>query len=111
MRYQPKRSSARWLEGAPRPVLACYDSGPKTIDRYTVLYGAPFWSDEWGRTIPYFAMSAAPFHPPGFGQHGEMRSIDRSVLGRKIRFTDLPPDCQRAVRLDCEEESDHESPC
>ena len=34
-----------------------------------------------------------------------------SVLGRKIRFTDLPPDCQLAVRLDCEEESDHESPC
>ena len=103
MRYQPKRSGARWLEGAPRPVLACYDSGPKTIDRYTVLYGAPFWSEEWGRTIPCFAMSAAPFHPQGFGQHGE--------LGRKIGFTDLPPDCQRAVRLDCEEESDRESPC
>lgn len=41
MQYLPKRSTARWLKGAPRPVLACYDSGDKTVDRYTVLYGAP----------------------------------------------------------------------
>lgn len=99
--YQPKRSSPRWLEGAPAPVLACYDSGDKTIDRYTVLYGAPWWTPDMGRTVPYAAMNAAPFHPQGFGQHGEMRSCDRSALGKKIRFLDLPADCQKMVRQDC----------
>lgn len=104
MRYQPRRSSPRWLEGAPAPVLAIYDSGPnRCIDRYTVLYGAPIWSPDMGRTVPYLAMSALPFHPQGFAQHGEMPSWSREALGRKIRFVDLPPDCQRAVEDDCAE--------
>ena len=104
MKYQPKRSSARWLESAPPHVLACYDNGEKTIDRYCVLYGAPFWVPEMGRTVPYVAMSTAPFHPQGFGQHGEMRSIDRSVLGKKIRFLDLPADCRKLVEQDGQED-------
>ena len=107
MRYQPKRASKRWLEGAPRTVLACYDSGAKTIDRYTVLYGAPFWNEEvYGRDIPYIAMSADPFGPLGFGQHGVMQSIHRDRCGHKIKWSDLPPDCRRAVELDCAEDSD-----
>lgn len=100
--YQPKRSSARWLEGAPRAVLACYDSGPnRGFDRYTVLYGAPIWTADMGRNVPYVGMSAAPFHPQGFGQHGEMPSYNRAALGKKIRFLDLPPDCQKLVVQDC----------
>lgn len=103
MIYQPKRSSARWLEDAPSFVLSCYDSGPnKGMDRYTVLYGAPFWSPEMGRNVPYFAASASPFHPQGFGQHGEMPSHNRSNCGRKIRWADLPEDVQRAVKQDLE---------
>lgn len=104
MRYQPKRSSARWLEGAPKPVLAVYDNGGASIDRYTVLYGAPLWYPEMGRSVPYVAMNAAPFHPQGFGQHGEMRSIDRSALGRKIKYADLPIDCKKLVTQDCADE-------
>lgn len=104
MRYHPKRSSARWLEGAPAPVLACYDSGPnRGIDRYTVLYGAPFWTPDYGRDVPYVAMSGAPFHPQGICQHGEMPAYNRKSLGKKIRFLDLPPDCQEAVKGDCAE--------
>lgn len=103
--YQPKRSSKRWLEGAPAPVLACYDSGPnKGFDRYTVLYGAPLWTPDCGHEIPYVRMSEHPFHPQGFGQHGEMRSCDRSRLGKKIKFLDLPPDCQKLVEQDCRED-------
>lgn len=104
--YRPKRSSPRWLEGAPSPVLACYDSGPnKGYDRYTVLYGVPFWVPEMHRHIPYVAMSGAPFHPLGFCQHGEMPSYNRDALGKKIRFLDLPEDCRKAVHLDCAEEN------
>ena len=104
MRYQPKRSSRRWLEGAPAPVLACYDNGGASIERYCVLYGAPFWTPDYGRDVPYIAMSAAPFHPQGFSQHGEMPSSNRAALGRKIRFVDLPADCRRAVVQDCLED-------
>lgn len=105
MRYQPKRSSQHWLKGAPKPVLAIYDTGPnKTYDRYTVVYGAPFWTPEWGREVPYLGMSEHPFHPLGFGQHGQMPSINRPKCGRKIKWSDLPPDCQRAVILDCAED-------
>lgn len=102
MRYQPKRSSPRWLEDAPEYVLACYDDGGKSIDRYTVLYGAPFWDESMGRTVPYVAMNAAPFHPQGFGQHGEMPSHNRAALGHKVRFKDLPIDCQKLVHQDGE---------
>jgi hypothetical protein len=52
-------------------------------------------------------MSSNPFHPQGFGQHGATRSGPcdfppcrlgkRNHLGKRIRFEDLPPDCQRLV--------------
>jgi hypothetical protein len=55
-------------------------------------------------------MNAAPFHPQGFGQHGESdrgpvdfppcRLGRRNHLGKRILFADLPPDCQRLVVQD-----------
>jgi hypothetical protein len=47
-------------------------------------------------------MSANPFHPQGFGQHGESNHmpIDKptySQLGKKIKFNDLPIDCRKLV--------------
>lgn len=45
MQYQPKRASKRWTESAPAYVLACYDNGGKTCDRYTVLFGKPIWEE------------------------------------------------------------------
>lgn len=105
MRYQPKRSSALWLEGAPRPVLACYDNGGKTLDRYTVLYGAPLWDQSMGRNVPIRAMDANPFHPQGFGQWGDMPAYHRDALGKKIRFLDLPEQCRTLVVQDCREDS------
>lgn len=101
MSYQPKRSAARWLEGAPKPVLACYDNGGKTCDRYTVLYGAPLWEPSMGRSVPYVGMNAHPFHPQGFGQHGDMPSYNRAACGKKIRYLDLPEDCRKLVEQDC----------
>ena len=102
MYYQPKKSTARWLENAPAPVLACYDSGPETVDRYIVLYGGPFYDPSMGRRVQYVAMSAEPNHPLGFCQHGETESADRKALGKKIRFDDLPLNCRRQVRQECE---------
>lgn len=97
-----------------------YDNGGTgcggTFDRYTVVF-----SGNYRRRLPtgefdcdclYVGMSANPFHPQGFGQHGEnpypidakdgwAPAIGRKChLGIRINFSDLPPDCQKLVRDD-----------
>jgi len=76
--------------------LKIYDNKGLTSDRYTVYY-----LDEVNPITGYTAlvgMSAHPFHPQGFGQHGE--GIPGPYNGREISFGDLPPDCQKLVRQD-----------
>jgi len=101
MRYQPKCSSLRWLKGAPRYVLACYDNGGKTADRYTVIFGGPLWTPEMGRSVPFLGMSDAPTHPQGFSQWGEMPAYNRAACGRKVKWRDLPGNIRRHVRARC----------
>lgn len=99
--YKPRRSRARWLEGAPKALLAVYDNGGKTADRYTAIYGAPLWSHEWCRVgcLPCRSMSADPFHPQGVGMFGEAERGPH--LGRKVRFLDLPEPVRRCIVADC----------
>lgn len=86
--------------GVPRYVH-CYDNGGETADRYTVVFTGRY-RHKTGGSFWHLGMSALPFHPQGIGQHGESeRQIDRptySHLGKRVRFTVLPADCQRAVR-------------
>lgn len=76
--------------------LQCWDNGGKTIDRYTVV-----WPDG-----SYLGMNAHPFHPQGFGQHGEgcmyflRRPPAKCHLGRRIKFSDLPEDAKKCVQQD-----------
>ncbi len=101
--YRPRRARARWLEGAPKALLAVYDNGGKSFDRYTALYGAPIWEPSMGQTIPARFMSEHPSHPQGFGIFGEVKAYDRAAFGRKVRFADLPPDVKRCIVNDCKE--------
>jgi hypothetical protein len=103
MSYRPRRMPKRFLDAdCPQGVLAILDD-PRAIDRYTVIYAEPVTDD--GRTFQYVAMNAAPFHPQGFGQHGEM---DASSLARYryensrfyAKWSDLPEDCKRLIRQD-----------
>lgn len=76
--------------------VKCFDNGGESFDRYTVVFlkAEVFYNKYW----VYLAMSEHPCHPQGFGQHGELNSIkDLSYLGKRIRFKDLPPDCQKLV--------------
>lgn len=103
----PRRARAQWLDGdCPSHVLAIFDNGGRTWDRYTILY-VPAEGQDW---ITYFVASAHPFDPQGFGQHGELRLHEARAYryretgaGHSTRWTDLPADVQRAVREDAPE--------
>jgi hypothetical protein len=82
--------------------IACYDSGGKTADRYTVIY-----LDQPERAVNTFAavaMNAEPFHPQGFGQH--TTAMPGRHCGKRIAFASLPADCQKLVIQDCTPELD-----
>ncbi len=86
--------------GVPRYVR-CYDNGGKTFDRYTIVYTGQYRHLTGGAQL-YVGASEHPFHPQGFGQHGE-GVIDRPTyghLGRKVPFTALPEDVRRLVLRD-----------
>lgn len=105
--------------GEPKYVR-CYDNGGKTADRYTVVYTGKYrtiGSKRGGERVnggfQYVGMSALPFHPQGFGQHGEhTQQIDvnkwgfapamgrSNHLGKRIPFNTLPADCQKLVMRD-----------
>lgn len=101
MRYQPKRSTQRWLAGAPPALLAVYDNGGKSADRYTALYGYPIWTPSDGRNVPGRTMSIYPSHAQGIGLTCEVKAYDRACLGRKVTFESLPPDVKRCIIADC----------
>ena len=87
----------------PDGVLGIYDNGGETFDRYTVVY-MPYSVGMTGPLIfPFVGMSEHPFHPQGFGQHGELDfRYTRSKGERVLNFADLPPDCQKLVLQDLE---------
>ena len=97
----------RLLPGGIPRWIRCYDNGGESFDRYTVLY------TKINGYHAYVGMSEMPFHPQGFGQHGEhdcaIDAIDgvwppavgrKNHLGTRITFADLPTDCQKLVMND-----------
>jgi hypothetical protein len=94
---QSKAREARLLPaGVPRYVHV-YDNGGATADRYTVVFTGRY-REKTGGEFWYLGMSGAPFHPQGVGMHGSSpRQVDyptHSHLGRRIKWADLPADCQ-----------------
>ena len=85
------------IEGK-RMVCRIYDTGPDgAFDRYTVAFKS-YRVEGYGMVYPYLASSDHPFHPQGFGQHGESSVfLTGKHLGRRIAFDNLPPDVQTFV--------------
>lgn len=82
--------------------IKCYDDGGKHFDRYSVLFvdqpcGYPVMDEPWN-SVECLAMSEHPSAPNGFCQH--TTAVAGRHLGKRIRFADLPEDCQAAVRYD-----------
>lgn len=76
-------------------VIAIYDNGGKTADRYTVYFN---FVEKNTKPPSYMCMGMDehPFHPQGIGMHcsGQLGPHN----GKRITLEQLPPDCQKAVR-------------
>lgn len=114
--------------GVPKYVRI-YDNGGTSspngsCDRYTVVFtgnynniGRPIRGSHVQSEHNYLAMSGAPYHPQGICLHGSTSwhccdvndqgwppAIGRkNHLGRRIRFEDLPKDCQKITLDDYKE--------
>lgn len=102
MRRRYRRSRTDY----PAGVLAVYDNGGRTADRYTVVYEPYQDGADHHDWFPTCSMSAAPFHPQGVCMHGELAFRPTGGWGthmKVITFEALPADCQRAVRRDLQD--------
>ena len=92
-----KRTERLMPNGIPKYVR-CYDNGGKSFDRYTIVFTGNFKGRD---CCLYLSASENPFHPQGFGQHGDSNTIiDKptySHLGKKVKFKDLPKNAQTFV--------------
>jgi hypothetical protein len=83
-------------------IHSVYDNEGETFDRYTVFYsGRGVFHPSDLRMRMHVGMSEHPFHPQGFGQHGY--GMPGRHVGKRIKFEDLPPDCQKLVLQDLED--------
>lgn len=79
-----------------RDQVRFYDNGGKTLDRYTAVYLC--WPEHRPNTFDARGMSEKPFSPQGFGC--SCTATPGKHLGKRIKFADLPHDCQRLVLQD-----------
>lgn len=109
MIFKTKKQQERYNSNVPNGVpkwIRVYDNGGRSFDRYTVVFTKKAITNTHGdRWFMYLGMSENPFHPQGFGQHGESdrQPVDRPTyghLGKKIKFEDLPEDCKQLVLQD-----------
>lgn len=79
--------------------IRIYDAGEQVFDRYTVIFmNSPEQGEFVSDMYACLSMSDRPFHPQGFGQHSS--AMPGTHLGKRIRLSDLPKDCQMATLRD-----------
>lgn len=89
------------IDHPTRGKLVCkiWDNGGETFDRYTI--GLKARRFDGGLYWPYLGASENPFHPLGFGQHGEWASWHDAQggphLGKRVAFESLPEPVQRFI--------------
>lgn len=100
--YLMDRKEKLMPNGIPKYVR-CYDNGGRTADQYTVVFTGRY-RHKTGNEFWVLGMNKYPFHPQGIGMHLTYPyQIDYPTyghLGKKIKFTDLPEDCRKAVLQD-----------
>lgn len=80
-----------------RLVCRIWDNQGETLDRYTIAFKG-YYVERHGMIYPYLASGENPFHPQGFGQHGESRQfLTGKYLGKRVAFETLPVDVQKFI--------------
>ena len=109
MNYRPRTQSKTFLDGdCPSGVLAIYDNGGKSFDRYTVYYKPTEPLRDLGGWIDYRAMSENPSAPQGFGIYGQdpahqVAAYRSRVYRESAKWSELPEAVKECVRRDCAE--------
>lgn len=73
-----------------------YDNGGETFDRYTAVYMQH--PEKQKGTFACRGMSENPFHFQGFGQM--CVAMPGKHLGKRIKFEQLPINCQKLILQD-----------
>lgn len=103
----PRRCSSRWLDGdCPPEVLALFDNGGATWDRYTVIYNDPDPDERGTLWMTYRTMSEHPSSPDGFGVSNTMTEHEAADLRARehhhyTRWTGLPAPVRDLIARDC----------
>ena len=84
-------------------ILACYDNGGKTFDRYTIVFDETEKYHASGNV--FNACLAIGNDPRGFSQWSTCQ-MGRH-LGKKLKFEELPENVQKHViaRIACDDEN------
>ena len=117
-----KERRERFMPRGTPKYVRCYDNGGVSAeggssDRYSVIFTGRY-GHLTGRETWMLSMSGAPFHPQGIGMHSGLPHMHRPDVGKgswggpsigrrchlgvRIRFEDLPEDCQTCVLQDYE---------
>lgn len=109
MTYIPRTQSRKFRDGdCPADVLAIYDNGGKSFDRYTVFYKPVEPLENLRGWIGYRGMSTDPYAPQGFGIYAEMQAYEvaqyrQRVYRESCKWSDLPEQVKKSVREDCKD--------
>lgn len=105
--YTPRKCSKRWLDAdCPAGVLAIFDNGGKTADRYDVIYSDPICGPTYADTVlSGRGMSENPFHPQGVGMFFELSAHEVACYRYRnkhqyARWSSLPELVKACVRQD-----------
>lgn len=107
MSYRPRTQSKKFLDGdCPDRVLAIYDNGGQTHDRYTVYYKPVTPLRDLRDRIEYRGMSEDPCSAQGFGIYDDAEAwavagYRSRVYRQSAKWSELPEAVKELVRRDC----------
>lgn len=109
MTYRPRPQARRYRDGdCPACVLALYDNGGVSADRYTVIYRGVITAPDGSKWLGLRAMNSQPQHPQGIGLYAEYRVHEITAFRERsrrhaIRWTYLPQAVRDCITADAVE--------
>jgi hypothetical protein len=99
-----KRSNLYTDTGEPKRVACYMEKKPKHADYITVVFTYVSKAGYPTGTVLYRAMNGNPYHPAcGICLWGESTAYKFNPGGSRIKFSELPTDCQEVIRRDYED--------